>query len=222
MRCFLLSPLLTAVLLAGAPTRPCAAQIAPAPAPAMRVAAASPTSAAQPDPARPGDVIRLRIWREPDMSGDFPIDEHGVAVLPKLGAMPVTNRPADVLQRDLVAAYVPFLSHSSVAVTVLRRVQITGAVKNPGLYPLDPTVTIGEAITVAGGITPDGRNERVDLVRGGKRVAVVLTRDMRVGDSPVHSGDQLVVPERSWLSRNAVVVVSAVSAAASILVLKYR
>lgn len=215
-----LSPLFAIVLFVGVPIRPSAAQVVTAAA--MHAASPATGPTVSPDPARPGDVIRLRIWREPDMSGDFPVDETGVAVLPKIGATRVTEKPADALQRDLVAAYVPFLSHSSVAVTVLRRVQITGAVKNPGLYPLDPTVTIGEAVTVAGGVTPEGRTDRVDLVRGGTRVAVALTRDMRVGNSPVHSGDQLVVPERSWVSRNAVIVVSAVSAAASILVLKYR
>ena len=31
------------------------------------------------DPLRPGDVVRLRIWREPDMSGDFAVDEIGRA-----------------------------------------------------------------------------------------------------------------------------------------------
>ena len=31
---------------------------------------------------RPGDVIRLDIWREPDLSGEFLVDEAGVVVFP--------------------------------------------------------------------------------------------------------------------------------------------
>ena len=40
-------------------------------------------SAATPDPPealRPGDVVRLRIWREPDLSGDFPVNESSQVV----------------------------------------------------------------------------------------------------------------------------------------------
>ncbi|HZI73301.1 MAG TPA: polysaccharide biosynthesis/export family protein, partial [Gemmatimonadales bacterium] len=42
---------------------------------------------------RPGDLIRLKIWREPDMSGDIAVDEAGVATLPRLGAWRVANLP---------------------------------------------------------------------------------------------------------------------------------
>jgi protein involved in polysaccharide export with SLBB domain len=174
------------------------------------------------EPARPGDVIRVRIWREPDLSGDFPVDERGVTVLPRLGATDVTGRSADALRRDLVAAYLPMLSHSSVAVIVLRRVQVTGAVRNPGLYPLDPTVTIEEAIAVAGGVTADGRTDRVELVRGGRVLSVSLARDLSVADSPVRSGDQLRVPERSWLSRNAAFAASVTSVLGSLLMVRLR
>src|SRR6266704_165227 len=40
---------------------------------------------------RPGDVVRLRIWREPDLSGEFTVDETGTVVLPKLGAVTITG-----------------------------------------------------------------------------------------------------------------------------------
>src|SRR5271163_4739261 len=45
----------------------------------------------------PGDVVRLRIWREPDLSGDFPVDEHGTAVFPKIGPTPVAQVTTDSL-----------------------------------------------------------------------------------------------------------------------------
>ncbi len=34
---------------------------------------------------QPGDVIRLRIWREPDMSGEFQVDEGGLVIFPRIG-----------------------------------------------------------------------------------------------------------------------------------------
>src|SRR5579859_2458293 len=53
----------------------------------------------------PGDVIRLRIWREPDLSGEFPVDESGTAVFPKLGPTKVGSITADSLRSLLVSTY---------------------------------------------------------------------------------------------------------------------
>src|SRR5690349_18744064 len=54
---------------------------------------------------RPGDIVRLRIWREPDLSGDFPVDEFGRVNLPLVGTYNVVNETRESLQAKLVAAY---------------------------------------------------------------------------------------------------------------------
>lgn len=177
-------------------------------------------ASAGPNPVRPGDVLRLRVWRDPELSGDFPVDQWGAAVLPELGRWVVGGRPADAVEHDVAAKLLTFLNHRSVAVTVLRRVAIGGAVRNPGLYPLDPTVTLDAAITLAGGPTPEGRLDRLELVRDGVRQSVRLTPGLRLADSPVHSGDQLRVPERGWWSRNTVITTTLLSVVGSAIVLR--
>jgi hypothetical protein len=52
--------------------------------------------------------------------------------------------------------------------------------------------------------------DRVQVLRDGATVTGSVSRSTRIGDSAVRSGDQLIVPERSWLSRNVPVVVGAV------------
>ncbi|HWK89615.1 MAG TPA: polysaccharide biosynthesis/export family protein, partial [Longimicrobium sp.] len=146
------------------------------------------------DPLRPGDIIRLRIWQEPTLSGEFPVDETGTAVLPKLGAVHVAFLSPDQVQSNIIEAYAEFLQHRSIEVTLLRRVQVLGAVRNPGLYPVDPTMTVSDALALAGGTTPQGRPDRVQLMRGGKRMDVVLSADTRIAASAVRSGDQIYVP----------------------------
>jgi protein involved in polysaccharide export with SLBB domain len=84
-------------------------------------------------------------------------------------------------------------------------------VRNPGVYPLDPTMTIADAVASAGGATREGHIRSFELIRQGERVPVQLFADARIADSPIRSGDQLYVPERSWLSRNAAVVVGAIT-----------
>jgi protein involved in polysaccharide export with SLBB domain len=167
---------------------------------------------------QPGDVIRLRIWREPDLSGDFPVDETGVVVFPKIGPLPVTNQGPDALKAKLVTAYQVYLRNPSVEVTMLRRVTILGAVRNAGLYPLDPTLTVADALALAGGIMPHGSPDKVAVVRGGERLTTKLSQRTRIADSPIRSGDQIYVPERSWLSRNTGVVATGLSASVSLVI----
>ena len=114
---------------------------------------------------RPGDVVRLRSWREPDLSGDFPVDETGVVVFPKIGPLTVTREAPESLKSKLVSAYQRYLRNPSIDVTMLRRVNILGEVRNPGLHPVDPTMTVADAIALAGGVTPIGSADKIEVRR---------------------------------------------------------
>lgn len=166
----------------------------------------------------PGDIIRLRIWREPDLSGDFAVDEMGIVTFPKLGPMRVVRESSESLKSRLVAGYQEFLRNPSVDVILLKRVNVLGAVRNPGLYPVDPTMTIADAVALAGGATPDGNRRRIELLRGGAQLDVRLTDQTRIADLPLRSGDQIFVPERSWIARNPGVVAASLSAATSLII----
>jgi protein involved in polysaccharide export with SLBB domain len=178
-------------------------------------AAASAADAA--DALRPGDVVRLRIWREPDLSGDFTIDAAGVVTLPKVGPVQATGESVDGLKTKLLKAYQVYLNQPSIEVIPLRRIQVAGAVRNPGLYTVDPTMRIADVIALAGGAAPHGRRDRVVLVRGSVPMHSRLSPDERFAQVPLRSGDQLLVPERSWISRNPGVVVGVLSATASVM-----
>ncbi|MBX6363106.1 MAG: polysaccharide biosynthesis/export family protein [Gemmatimonadetes bacterium] len=171
---------------------------------------------------RPGDVVALKIWREADLSGEFDVDAHGVAVFPKIGPMPVTDLPPDTLRARLLEAYGRYLRNPSIEITFLRRVTILGAVRKPGLYPVSPTMTIADALALAGGATPEGKADRIEVVRDGARIKTKLSQRTRIADSPIVSGDQIFVPERSWVSRNTPIVATIISAATTLFIALYR
>jgi polysaccharide export outer membrane protein len=182
---------------------------------AAQQTAALPISEAQ-APLQPGDLVRLKIWREPDLSGDFRVDEAGVATFPKIGSLPVSQLSPDSLKSLLVSSYARFLQNPSVDVVFLRRVNVLGAVKNPGLYDVDPTMTVADVIAMAGGVTPDGQSKKVELHRPGQSETVKLSLQSRLTDFPLRSGDQLRVPQRSWLARNGTVLAAGITAVALI------
>jgi polysaccharide export outer membrane protein len=167
---------------------------------------------------RPGDVIRLRVWREPDLSGDFPVDESGLVTFPKIGAFNAFDYSPLTLKKKLLETYAVYLRNPSVEVTMLRRINILGAVQKPGLYPVDATMTIADALAVAGGASPNGDPHHIELIRAGVRITESLSAETNINQTPLRSGDQLYVPERSFIVRNSGLVATAVSVTASMFI----
>jgi hypothetical protein len=73
-------------------------------------------------------------------------------------------------------------------------------------------------VALAGGATPEGKPDQVVLRRGGERLQINLTRDTRLADTPIRTGDELFVPQRSWVSRNSGLVAAGLSAATTLVV----
>jgi polysaccharide export outer membrane protein len=209
----------------GAAARALGAALMTACASAVAQSGAGPASAvAAPQAAiAPGDVVRVRIWREPDLSGEFAVDETGTVVLPRLGALDLSGATPMAVRSRVTDAFEQILSHTSVEVTVLRRLQVLGAVRNPGLYTVDPTMTVEDGIALAGGVTLEGNPKHIELLRNGVRLPVRLDQRTPINQSTIRSGDQLYVKERSWVSRNAGVVVGLLSVVttATVLVLRH-
>lgn len=168
------------------------------------------------DSLRAGDIVRLWIWREKDLSGDFPVPESGTVVFPKIGAVKVTGRMTSDLKSSVITEYQKYLRNPSIEMTFLRRVNVLGAVKDPGVYPLDETMTVANALALAGGTRTDGRPDEVQLYRDGKKLVSKISQRTKISELPIQSGDQLFVPERSWASRNTGLISTIVSGLVSV------
>jgi protein involved in polysaccharide export with SLBB domain len=178
----------------------------------------APRDTTRTDVLRVGDVIKLWIWREEDLSGDFPVPETGFVVFPKIGSWKVIDRNTVDLKTALLAEYQKYLRNPSIEITFLKRVNILGAVKEPGVYPLDGTMTISNAIARAGGIRPEGKADEVQLIRGDQKLVAKISQRTRIADLPIQSGDQLYVPERGWAERNTGVIAALISGLVSVAV----
>jgi protein involved in polysaccharide export with SLBB domain len=195
-----------AILLILTPTGPSAtAQTAP-------VAPGADTA----DVLRPGDIIQLTIWREPSFSGDYVVDAQGVAVLPRLGPTPVAGIPTEQLRAQLRGELERYLRNPSIEIVFLHRITVHGAVMRAGLYPVDPTMTVLDAVALAGGARHDGRMDRIKLIRDGREIAEIRMAETQVGDLSIRSGDQLFVPELGWFRRNSGLVATGISAMTSL------
>lgn len=164
----------------------------------------------------PGDVIRVQIWREEDLSGEFQVAEDGSVVLPLLGRRSVSGISTERLREQLTEEYDQYLVNPSVNVTLLRRITVLGEVRLPGNYMVDATVSVAQLIAQAQGVTPDGDIDKLQLLRAGRVVRGDLPSTSLLTEAGIRSGDQVMVGKRSWLARNLTSVVGLLSIASNV------
>jgi polysaccharide export outer membrane protein len=171
-----------------------------------------------PDPAvLPGDMISLEVWREEDLTGEFLVDQHFLLTLPLIGELDVRGETELSLRERVRLLMRAELLNPSIQVLVLKRVRVLGAVIEPGIFHVDATMSVADALAFAGGRTPRARQGMVSLRRGGDLIEIDVFDDARLSDLAVRTGDELLVPERPWLDRNLGPLVTGFTATAALI-----
>jgi polysaccharide biosynthesis/export protein len=168
---------------------------------------------------RPGDMLQIRVWRKPELSGEFVIAADGAIGDPFYSAVSVAGLGVAEARERIRGHVARIEAEPLVWVEAMFRVVVMGEVRQPNLYPVRHPTTLAQAIAQAGGPTENARLDRVQLVRGG----TAHVADLRDPASPVArtvllSGDEIVVPRRSTRVRDALVPISALASLASLIV----
>ncbi|MDF8334976.1 polysaccharide biosynthesis/export family protein [Novosphingobium cyanobacteriorum] len=143
-----------------------------------------------------GDKVRIIVYNEENLSGEFLVSDDGSLSLPLIGAVPVKGRtPADVAV-DVRNRYADgYLRDPRVSLDVLtyRPFFILGEVSKPGTYPYSNNLTVMEAVATAEGYTYRANKRKVLIKRAGETEERVypLTPDLKI-----NPGDTVRVLER--------------------------
>ena len=123
-----------------------------------------------------GDMVRITVFRNPDLTTEARVSERGTVLFPMIGEVPVAGlTPSQAGKRiaDKLTAG-RYVVNPEVTVSMMqvnsRQVSVLGNVNKPGRYPLDSqTAHLTDFIAVAGGLSPTG-SEEVTVVsnKGGK------------------------------------------------------
>ena len=175
----------------------------PAPAPNPAAGAAQPARADSMEPlaVRPGDVVRIVVWGHQELSGEFPIDENFDLLYPLIGPINVRNLSVAQLRERLNTDLSQLFQRPFIAVTPQFRVAVLGEVMKPGLYSVDPTLTVFDVIALAGGPTRDADQNKLQLIRGGENIRLsldpVTIARSTLRELGMRSGDQVAVPRKA-------------------------
>ena len=161
--------------------------------------ASAAAQAARSDPVlRPGDMLRLSVWRHAELSGDFLVAPDSTVVHPLYQRVQVAGIPLPVVKERLRALLVTYEQGVEFAIEPLFAVTVAGEVRQPNLYRLPQGTTFAQAIAQAGGPTELGRLDRVHVIRRDSAMVIDLARNYsRYERLPIASGDQVLVARRS-------------------------
>jgi protein involved in polysaccharide export with SLBB domain len=161
---------------------------------------ADPTTPAPGSPVElrlaPGDKLRVIVYGEDKVSGDFQIDNAGYLSLPLAGTIKGAGLTKSEMERDItIALKSQYLRNPKVTVDVVsyRPFYVLGEVKTPGEYPFRSGLNVLSAIAIAGGATYRANNSKVTIQRFGEAEATELPQSTSVLVMP---GDVVRVPER--------------------------
>lgn len=170
--------------------------------------------AAEPDPRKQeyvigaSDVLRISVWRNPDLSGEAIVRPDGTITLPLVGDLRAAGRTPGQIRAEITQRLGAFIKDESAIVTVAvatinsYRFTVSGNVEHPGTFVSTHVVTVTEAVALAGGANRFADAEASIIIRsddkGTRRIPVdypgILSGVRVQQDLPLIAGDTLYIP----------------------------
>jgi polysaccharide export outer membrane protein len=150
----------------------------------------------------PGDVLKISIWNQPELSAEVTVSRNNTIVLPILGEVDVKGMGTEEIKSLLIKEYSKYLKKPSIDVTIKtygsRFVYVLGEVKSPGAIPITREATLLEVLAVAGGPTESAYLGCAYLIRKGKAYPINLYAILKKGEIErniyVEDGDIIYIP----------------------------
>ncbi len=150
------------------------------------------------------DILRIVIWNNAPMSGEFPVRPDGAISIPLLGDVTVAEKTPqqveDDIARRLVDGQLIRDPHVSVGLTAVhsKRYYIQGQVNKPGSYDLVVPTTIMEGLVNAGGFRDFANTRKIRILRGNRELRfnynLVSHGKSLEQNIYLEPGDQIIVP----------------------------
>jgi polysaccharide export outer membrane protein len=153
----------------------------------------------------PLDVLDIRVWNSPNLSGIFNIGSDGLLSMPLLGQLKADGETVDTLTRlvrNRLGASV-FECPPEVSIQVLRnnskKYYIYGGVFHQGEFPLNGSMTVMDAFANCGGFKDFANVKKIYILRGDQKLKFNY-KEVSQGKNlsqniALRNGDRIFVPE---------------------------
>ena len=143
-----------------------------------------------------GDQLRIIVFGEDNLSGEFVIDSRGYVSMPLIGEVEAGNKTIREFQRSIEAKLLDgYLKDPRVSAEMLnfRPYYILGEVTTSGEYPYSNGLTVLNAVATAGGFTYRANKKVIFIKRAGEQNEIEYPLTVSTAVQP---GDTIRVAER--------------------------
>ena len=144
-----------------------------------------------------GDKVRVNVYNQDKLSGDFTVESTGNISLPLVESIPAAGLTTAQLEENVKQALQPeYLNDPKVSIEILnyRNVYILGEVEEPGKYEYVPNMTLLQAVATANGYTPRASEGGATVTRHVKGALILFDIEETTMLKP---GDTVVI-NRRW------------------------
>ncbi len=145
----------------------------------------------------PNDRVRIIVFGQPTLTGEYTLDGNGVLAFPLIGNVNASGQTPSQLQQAIASRLDPdYLRNPSVSAEVITRrpFYVIGEVQKPGNYPYVTDMTALNAVAMAGGYTYRARQNDLYIKRldsNGRMVRIAAKPETKV-----RPGDTVEIKER--------------------------
>jgi protein involved in polysaccharide export with SLBB domain len=154
---------------------------------------------------RPGDALKITVWREKELTGEYVIDARGLVQIPGLGDIVVAGlTPMEAKERLSEQLVRRGIIAPEISVQPVIRVSVLGEVRSPGLLSVEPGTNLIHLITLAGGPTERANMKAVRVIRAGRPYEVDLQSALSgssAGRVVLFSNDVVFLDRKRGLTR---------------------
>jgi len=155
---------------------------------------------------RPGDVLQITVWKEEGMDHELAVLPDGTVTFPLVGMVKLegtTPSGAAAIIKGKLKGSIPNASVSVIVKAPLgHTVNVIGQVSKPGELVMTGNMTVMQALSQAGGLTPFADDNNINILRkrNGKEFSIDFPYDdIADGDHlekniDLEPGDVIVVP----------------------------
>ena len=107
----------------------------------LQSTANSPTTSYGPYALRPNDQVRVQVYNEPDITGDYQVDSAGYLSIPLAGRVKAAGLTASQLERSITSRLKGGILNDprvTIQVSTYAPIYIHGEVKKSGEFPFRP------------------------------------------------------------------------------------
>ncbi len=169
---------------------------------------------------QPGDVLRIDVWEREEYSGLFQVNDEGFIFYPVLGEIDTKGITVGAVRDTLLRGLEQLFTRPFVSVTPLFRVSVVGFVVRPGLYTVDPTLSILDVVSLAGGARSAANTNKIRVLRTGEAQEINFENEAIAGRSlreiGVRSGDDIIVPRKFFAREDWGILLQAMTVILSI------